>query len=87
MELDGCVHAGVAFVVDGVVSIGIDVSDGHGCFVGRVVEIVGESCVRVGTPAWQRGRGGTRRWASGTAGQRDARNGARLVAYDCRKRS
>ena len=54
MELDVCVHGGVASVVDGVVSIGTDVADGYGCFVGRVVEIVGESCIRVGTPAWQR---------------------------------
>ena len=51
MELDGFVHAGVAFVVDGVVSMSTGVADGYGCFVGRVVEIVGESCIRVGTPA------------------------------------
>ena len=47
MELDGVVHAGVASVVDGVVSMSTGVADGYGCFVGRVVEIVGESCIRV----------------------------------------
>ena len=34
--------------------MGTDVADGYGCFVGRVVEIVGESCIRVGTPVQQR---------------------------------
>ena len=89
MELDGCVHAGVAFVVDGVVSIGTDVADGNGCFVGRVVEILGESCIRVDTPAWQREarkaeRGGRRR-ARPASSMREMAREPGTVTYDCRK--
>ena len=79
MELDGCVHAGVAFVVDGVVSIGTDIADGYGGFVGRVVEIVGESCIRVGTPAWQREASEAER-----GGRRRARPASAMVTHECR---
>ena len=83
IELDGCVHAGVASVVDGVVSIGTDVADGYGCFVGRVVKIVGESCIRVGTPASEAERGGRRRARPASATRETARE-PRMVTHECR---
>ena len=80
MELDVCVHGGVASVVDGVVSIGTDVADGYGCFVGRVVEIVDESCIRVGTPAGQRE---ARRRNAASATRETARE-PRMLTHECR---